>query len=180
MTKTTLCPSLVERVETKILETYLRAQTIFNRTFPLPKVTYEDKGRIAGYANFYEGKLNFSPTLLTDNVETFIAQTVPHEVAHLVTRAMYPRCMSHGREWKFVMRQLGARPDRCHSYDTSKVSKKRVTKRWKYRCGCRTMELSTVIHNKIRRGDVRVCKRCRGKVSLVTSNSLTSGGFVID
>jgi len=121
MTKTALCPSLVQRVETKILETYLRAQTIFNRTFPLPKVTYEDKGQIAGFANFYQGRLNFSPTLLSENVEHFIENIIPHEVCHLVTRAMYPYCQSHGQDWKQVMRKLGVKPNRYHTYDTSTV-----------------------------------------------------------
>ena len=180
MTKTALCPSLVERVETKILETYLRAQTIFKRTFPLPKVTYEDKGRVAGYANFYEGKLNFSPTLLSENTEHFIENIIPHEVCHLVTRAMYPHCQSHGQDWKQVMRQLGVPPTRCHQYDVSNVARKRNTQTFKYRCGCRTMELSKIMHNKIQRGSKRLCKQCRGKVSLATTNSLTSDSFVID
>ena len=127
MTKTALCPSLVERVETKILETYLRAQTIFKRTFPLPKVTYEDKGRIAGYANFYEGKLNFSPALLAENTDHFIANVIPHEVCHLVIRAMYPNCQSHGEDWKKLMKQLGVKPNRYHTYDTSTATSGKTT-----------------------------------------------------
>lgn len=41
-------------------------------------------------------------------------QTVIHELAHILADAFANRHTRHGPEWKAMMRQLGAEPDRCH------------------------------------------------------------------
>lgn len=62
--------------------------------------------------------------LLREGREEHRDQTLLHETAHLIIFLLYPESMrrhsrikAHGREWKTVMRQLGARPDRCSNHD---------------------------------------------------------------
>jgi len=44
--------------------------------------------------------------------------TLIHEWAHALCTARFPfRRIGHGREWKDMMRLLGANPSRCHDYD---------------------------------------------------------------
>ena len=51
------------------------------------------------------------------NFETDFCDTVLHEIAHIVARKQYPdlKISVHGPEWKQIARELGAKPERCHS-----------------------------------------------------------------
>ena len=40
-------------------------------------------------------------------------QTLLHEAAHIIVHVIRPNASAHGREWKMVMRCLGAKPERC-------------------------------------------------------------------
>lgn len=153
--------NLVERLETKLLETYLRAQEVYRRNFELPKIEFGDMGRVAGKAFFQLNKVKFSPTLFAENVETFLARTVPHEAAHLITWTVYPNARQHhGPEWRSVMSKLGVTDiGRCHSYDVSSVANVRP-RPFAYKCGCNVYKLTSNIHNKIVKGQRRVCGRC--------------------
>jgi SprT protein len=85
-------------------------------------VAYDIKGTTAGYAVYDKHLVRYNPTLLRENFDHFIAQTVPHEVIHHAARAKYGyRVPPHGYEWRGMMLVMGLRPLRCHSYDTSNV-----------------------------------------------------------
>ena len=126
-TKMKLPNELEQRVLARLRELYAKAEAIYGRAFVFPSLDFKDMGRTAGRAYFLENKIRLSPTLLTDNVETFFSRTIPHEVAHLVSFKVFPHMSRyHGREWARVMKELGATDiKRTHSYDTSKVSRKR-------------------------------------------------------
>jgi SprT protein len=161
-----LSEELVSKVEDKVLETYQKAQEVFGRTFNLCSIEYVDMGVVAGRANYVHNKIKLSPTLLRENVEHFIGNTVVHEIAHLFTNAMYPMATAHGWEWKNVMRRLGCEPSRCHSYDVSNTAKRKVA-RFTYRCSCSQHIISSILHNKIQRGQNRICNRCKTRIYMV-------------
>ena len=89
-------------------------------------------------------------------------QTVIHEVCHVIDGIVNGVRMSHGYGWKHCMARAGVPADRCHT-----VSNAGLVKRYVYTCpnGCHEFRLSTVLHNKIRRGQRRVCNKCRSAIS---------------
>lgn len=92
--------------------------------------------------------------------EAFLEQTVPHEVAHVVTWLLHGRrARPHGAEWQAVMHHLGiASPRRCHDFDMPPVRRQR---RWPYRCACRVHQLSTTRHRRVQTQGIRYhCSAC--------------------
>lgn len=126
----------------------------------------------------------FQLDLAENNREDFLINTVPHEVAHYVDDEVYGnkyvngRRQSHGPRWKYIMRMVyGLNPDRCHSYDTSVTLTKKQS-RHEYTCGCRTHMVSTTIHNKILRGQRRICLTCREAIVLKKAYSSDPFNFI--
>lgn len=71
--------------------------------------------------------ISYNLTLAMENQETFLDDTVPHEVAHPVAndffRLTYPLGCEHNDCWSHVMRVFGKTPRPCHSYDVSNVER---------------------------------------------------------
>jgi SprT protein len=145
----------------------------------VPEIKFTKKGTTAGTCSFnmVTGScvLNFNMDILRNNFDTFIEDIVVHEVAHYLTDRLHgvvmrgKRVSHHGKEWKYMMRFLGAKEiKRCHSYRVDKISHKKV-KRFRYSCGCNAKHIvSTVTHNRIQRGQqVYGCKYCREEIKFV-------------
>jgi SprT protein len=123
-------------------------------------VNYSIEGVVAGRATLSTSVLSFNSDLLMENVDSFIHNTVAHEVAHLIVYKKYPYAKQfHGPEFRNVMRQLGASTATYHSY---KVSKNRIM----YKCSCRDdIPLSKQKHNKIVNGIGNFfCTICKSKI----------------
>ncbi len=163
-----LTNELVRRLEDKVLEAYQRAQEVYGRAFEIANIEWRDMGRTAGRAYYGENKVVYSPTLYAQNVETFLARTCPHEVAHLVTNKLFPFAkQAHGPEWRGVMKALGVQDiTRCHSYDTSSTARARYqTRVFNYACACREMKISARRHGRIVRGEANyTCNYCRQRI----------------
>jgi len=85
---------------------------------------------------------------------------VPHETAHFLAYRLHGRGIRpHGLEWQAIMRRLGADPTRCHDYDIEGLSARRLSY-FDYHCDCRDHRLSTIRHNKVRRGTSYLCRQC--------------------
>src|SRR3546814_1296313 len=77
-----------------------------------------------------------------ENIQDYLDDTIPHEVAHLITYVLHGReAKAHGNEWQSLMRALGVRPDRCHSYDTTNSAVAKAV--YKFKCDCKVFELSS-------------------------------------
>lgn len=157
------------------------AQALFPG-FPCPAVLFYDKRRAAGLAYLQRHMVGIHETLLVENFDSMIEETVAHEVAHLVvhwnwtqsrdkrraagmTDPMRPK--PHGCEWQAVMRAVfKVEPQRTHSYDMANVQVRRQ-RRFAYACPCRTHKVATVQHNKMQRGRSFVCSSCRGSLTLL-------------
>lgn len=162
------CPS--ERLERSIrvrsLELLDQAQPFFESHSvcpPQPDIRFDLRGTAAGQARWGTGErpvLRFNLAMARAETARFLAQTVPHEVAHLVTAACWGRTRPHGIEWQSVMQFFGAPADRCHSYRVPDATHRRQ-RRWTYTCGCQSHALSTTRHNRAQAGHVSYhCRRC--------------------
>jgi SprT protein len=129
------------------------------------QVSYRtDLKKTAGLAYLRLNKVEFSSQLLIENSESFLKSTVPHEVAHIITKILYPRSkQNHGPEWKNVMMMLGAEPKTYHSYDISSCVKEVVTYRYSCRCG-EFHHLTKRRHNNAQAGSEYLCKKTGSRI----------------
>lgn len=149
---------LQSRIRAAVAATYQRLEPAYG-TFPIPTVNFGLKGVVAGQAIVNTNTLRFNLILAELNQTDFLAQTVPHEVAHLIAWAVY-RDGGHGPGWKSIMSALSLPAKRCHSYDTSHARPNL------YHCACSEHVLSNRLHAAIQRGQSRHCLRCKGTISV--------------
>jgi SprT protein len=104
-----------------------------NIQLPYPRVRFSISGGVAGRAHCGRDVIEYNPTLLHENVDHFLVQTVRHEVAHLAAFKKFGHGIKpHGKEWCSCCWFLGIPATRCHSYDldnvpTRALSQKRVS-----------------------------------------------------
>ena len=145
---------------------YLIAEKHFDRILtPVPTIQYNLTGKCAGMANSFTYPfpiIQLNPHFFEENKEEMLHQTVPHEVAHLITDKVYGDKKPHGPEWKSVMRLFGLEPKRCHAYDTSQVILKRKTRCFTYYCRCFSgVTVGLNIHRKIQAYSSHRCRHCK-------------------
>ena len=120
----------------------------------------------AGEASWFQNKIRLSSQLWARMSQQDRYETAVHEAAHIIAHHLHPGkdIKPHGWEWQRVMVRCGVKPERCHKIDTSGLKGKR--KRYPAFCPCKTHMITMNIVNKMRRGQVRVCKACRGQLTL--------------
>lgn len=73
-------------------------------------------------------------------------QTVIHEACHIIDSLKNEKPMSHGSTWRACMRACGAAPERCHSVDTTGLTKRHL---WVCaKCG-QEHQVTPRLHNKM-------------------------------
>lgn len=157
-------PALKQEAKESLREWVVKAREVYQQEFPMPTISFDLRGTTAGYAYHRKNHVQLNPVLLAANLQGFKDRTIPHELAHLLAHRMagIKTIEPHGAEWQGVMRKLGLKPERTHSYD---VSEARVVARVAgYSCGCQTYELSVRQHNKILRGAIYACRKCNQKL----------------
>lgn len=135
--------------------------------FTVPLIDWNLKGKIAGKAN--ANLLKFNLELAFRNLEKFLTNTVPHEMAHVLQRRQYPKSKPHGKEWVFFCKILtGKILERCHSYDTSHCRKNSPSP-LKFACLCKEHTLSPIRAQRIKRGNYQYfCRKCKGTIKEIT------------
>ena len=160
-------PNDLYDIQQRVIELYTQAERYFLKRFKRPYIRADLRGESAGQAWPQKHQLRFNPVLLKENRAHFLRQTVAHEVAHLLAYALFgPGVQAHGREWQSIMTEVFALPaDRCHSYDTQNSSRKP----WLYQCHCegKLVALSTIRHNRSRKGAVYLCTSCKTPLKFV-------------
>lgn len=162
-----LSPTLKMAALHKVEELIKLARKIYNREFKMPGVSFELTGTTAGKAYCGRDLISLNYVLFKENEKDFYEDTIPHEIAHLITWALYGRkAKAHGAEWKKVMLSIGASPSRCHNYDVSSVRKKKSG--YNYVCKCNIVHtLTKARHTKIANGYSSViCKKCKSQLWL--------------
>ncbi|MGH8547244.1 MAG: SprT-like domain-containing protein [Methylococcales bacterium] len=146
-----------------------RAEAIFGRNFDLIPVCFDLHGRSAGMYRIKrkQGQIRYNPFIFSKYFSDNLAVTVPHEVAHYITDAVYglANIRPHGSEWKRLMAHFGADASRTCHYDLSGIPVRRI-RRHAYVCGCSTHQLTSVRHNKVQRGAAHYfCRNCRTELT---------------
>ena len=188
--------SMKQRVEAKLRECIATAERRYNTQIRFPNIRYDLRGTTAGTATYGTWTVNFNAVLLAENFEAMLADTVPHEMAHLITDQVYPEAhrrtgemtrtrngvwrrskrSPHGEEWKSVMRVLGCEPSRTHSFDTTNARVRERTS-YAYKCNCcgAELQMGPKRHAKEQRQPGSYthssCGRSAGKLTLVTSKA---------
>ncbi len=126
------------KLESRLKEVCEQATKIFGIDLSNRTVLYRKKGYSAasayietvyddeGYEVGFECVLTVSPILYPENVEKFLAVTIAHEVAHFIIFIQYDnkkRPPNHGKEWKAVMKKLGAFDTTYHKYNVDTIKK---------------------------------------------------------
>ena len=93
--------------------------------------------------------------------------TLRHELAHLVTRAIDPRSQSHGCLWHMVARRLGCTAIRCHSVPREDLARKPTRGSAVASCRCRNdIPLGPVRARRLRAGTRYACRRCGTRLTI--------------
>jgi len=185
---------LYTRINKILLEGIAKLEKHYGVELEMPKVLYTLRGTTGGRADYRKWTVNYNAVLLNENVDVFLARTVPHELAHLACDKIYPQAhetdivMSrtgrwkrtkrdvHGRYWQEIMRVLGVKDiSRCHSYDVTNSKIEKTFKKFNYSCGCGVghHKVGAKVHNKISLFNARyTCRVC--KQVLVSANSINS------
>ncbi len=121
----------------------------------------------AGRATISLNRIQLNGRLLSNNPE-HLEQTFAHELAHLISYALYGATdgSGHGSNWQRVMHTMGYSPDRTHSLDVSGLrhEHKAVAKA---KCLCGLHILKARKYNKIMRGSRYRCLKCTQIIELV-------------
>lgn len=143
----------------KVEQCISHACSYFEQNFTLPKISFNQRGKIAGCARLQLNELRFNPILLSDNLDAFLEVVVPHEVCHLLVYRLFGKVRPHGKEWQSLM--LALFDVKGHTYHQMDVTKLKG-KSFNYRCECGPIELSIRRHNKVLKGEqTYICRKCR-------------------
>ena len=128
------------------------------RNYPEPKIVYQQRGTAAGTAWLQEWEIRLNPVLLQENQQAFIAEVVPHELAHLLVWKYFGRVAPHGKEWKWMMENVLEVPARrTHQFAVHSVS----SQTFPYYCRCQQHQLTIRRHNRVLRHHSQYrCRHC--------------------
>jgi SprT protein len=148
----------------RIEECFCIAEEKSGKKVPRVPVLFNSRLRTtAGRASFDLGpngkripqRIDLSTKLMNLNGQDFIKDTPGHEAAHVIADYLY-NSKGHDQHWKRVMDWIGQSAERCHDM---KVPKQRKFI-YKTESGLE-LEVSTVIHNRIQRGQLRIAKETK-------------------
>ncbi len=127
----------------------------------VPEVLFNLKGLVAGIAVVPRQpgsmcKVRINVDLLRRYPQEMIDNTVPHEVAHIVSARLYGH-LGHGPAWRSVMAAFDKPATRCHQMQAQPA---RRHKKHRYACVCREHLVGPQINARIRKGTVYHCRRC--------------------
>jgi SprT protein len=150
----------------------------FRAKIAVPSIRFDLRGKAAGQVRIVRDRtclVRYNAALLIRHPSAFLAQTVPHETAHVVVFHVHgPRGRPHGGEWQSVMRLFGAVPERCHSFEVDGLQTRRL-RHYDYHCGCRAHQLSSIRHNRVQAGQLYLCRRCGQALQPVSKGGVLTG-----
>ena len=166
----------MENITQQVEHYFLLAEQHFKQVFVRPALSLKLAGKTAGMAHITDNRLRFNEAIYRQQPAAFLAETIPHEVAHLVAYARFGlRIKPHGKEWQYVMQQVFAVPaKRTHEFVIPSETKRR-TRRYEYQCQCdaasRLHYLSAQRQALIARKKYRYrCQQCQAQLQYTGRN----------
>lgn len=162
------------KIEERVEECLQIGEKFFDIKIERPEsIILKSNGTKGGHSNYRKLELMFQIELFKNNVDHYLDDIIPHEVAHYVQRAYYgyyrggTKVQPHGREWKYIMQTVfGLEPNRTHSMDTSSIKKRRI-ERFEIICSCGVeMGVTKNMTKKILIDQNRICAKCNTKLTL--------------
>ncbi|MDT0634901.1 SprT-like domain-containing protein [Spectribacter hydrogenooxidans] len=157
-----------------------RANSLFDLAVPVPQVRMDLRGRSAGltvYARRHRqpALIRFNAGLCEQYPAEMLNETVPHEVAHVVTVWRHGfRVKPHGPEWRAIMVCFDRPPTVCHRMD---APSSRAMRYFPYRCCCdEPRYLSAIRHRRAGRGAAYLCRRCGSRLVATGGVPVVSSG----
>jgi SprT protein len=138
-------------IEQRVKEVVAIAEKLYNvDILPNLTITVRNMGLAAGSAELtVEGSLiiEINTEAVEKHLDYVLNDTIPHEVAHLVTYLRPELGSAHNKGWKQVCEALGGSSKRCHSLQ---LTKRRPTRMFSYTTD-RNEDISLTIirHNKL-------------------------------
>lgn len=137
-------------------------------SLPRVEVRWDLKGRSAGMARGVS-LIRLNPDVGQAHPDR-VLDVLAHEYAHLVKNAIarvfagqrkftQEEQRPHGAIWQDVVRTLGYEPARCLSVPSMPS---RNIRRFPYQCGCRTHQVSIILHHRMLQGKAYACEACNG------------------
>lgn len=150
--------AIQQNVMRSLREKLAQANLALGRSYPEPKLVYQQRGTSAGTAWLQQYEIRLNPVLLLENLQAFIDEVVPHELAHLLVWKHFGSKAPHGKEWKWMMESvLGVPARRTHQFELDSVRRQTFP----YRCGCQLHQLTVRRHNRVLRGEATYrCVHC--------------------
>lgn len=146
---------LADKFYDRLHEVLNQAKDLYGFPAQDARVQFYEKGKAAGKASktgcgMYVIKVNLEA--LEKHFDGYLADVIPHEVAHLVCYFDRSLGRRHDAGWKRVCIALGGTGSRTHSW---KLTPARVTRLFRYVSdNGRSVTLSSVRHNRLQRGKV--------------------------
>ena len=156
------------QVEERTEHFICQAEGLFSRQFERIPVLFDLAGRTAGMFKMVGRQrcIRYNPWIFAKYFDENLSDTVPHEVAHYIVHEVYGgrRIKPHGPQWQALMNQFGADAGVTFNMDLAGIPQ-RSQKTHPYRCDCRTHDVSTTRHNRVKRGSGRYqCRFCDGQL----------------
>ena len=150
---------LSEQAEQALRHYVSIANQYFEQHFPVPSINFKLRGKSAGKALLQLWEIRLNPVLFNENQQQFLHEVIPHELAHLITFALFGRVKPHGKEWKMVMeRVFSLAAKTTHTFEITSVQ----GRTYEYKCHCDIYALTIRRHNKAQKGQARYhCRQCR-------------------
>jgi SprT protein len=165
-------PGLLTAIYRRTITTWIKEACEANEMPWLTnRISWEFNGRFTrrmGDACLRTNRIRLSAPLWERAGAAEQKNTVKHEVCHLIAYKINNFIGStepHGKLWKACMIKAGEEPTRCHTVNRDGL--KRRQKRYKAKCRCMTHTVTATKRGKMLRGQVRVCRRCRGRLELI-------------
>lgn len=138
---------------------------VFDSPAARPVITFEiipgkKMRKVAGYAYPDRKHIELNETLLIENYDAFLAETIPHEVGHILTAMFYPNAkQSHGPEFRKMCAAIGY-PSAGRTYNDYSVAS--VKEGFLYGCQCKGKRFvfSPILHKRMFEGQRRTCNTC--------------------
>ncbi len=170
-----ISPKIQEQIDQKVDMCYATVEKKFGCSFVRPTIKLDlNSTQFIGQAWYRKNLIRLNPAGFDYNTDDMIHDTLPHEIAHLVTDHVYGLDVpDHGREWKGVASMLGAIP-RASSRDARMAPDYNKTPHI-YQCvGCSAeFALSTRRHITASKGRY-YCNACKGQIRYVRTVELES------